>query len=479
MKKLIALPLSLLLVVSLAACGAETTERPVGNTVERTTVESVTLGYDDCETPNGNDACWDNDARRFLFEPGATVTIGVDNDNMGEALVEKWNADFPALAGRLVFRNVGSANGESTGVQGFEVGQAEAADVALVITDEIIGREINLLPLHPYFDDLAQTDTLPAINNVINGRATIALTAFWDGMSFSWNETMLRSLGVNVDADSNNDGLPDAFDTWEEIFALGLAGREYKGKEILEAFPISLDEPWSAYSSLSSQGFVIFEDGPTEPGFESPEFLGGLEFIQNFSEQGQNLDETGTKKAASSMGWRWDAYLNDEAYPFSLVGTWMNVTAAREATGATFRFSAMPTFEGNPLRPFSGTKAFAVNGYTPNPSAASEVLRWLYTPSTMSSMIANSTYLPALQEGAFSTPAIFDPVKAEFTNGMRLNQIVPAFALPNDPNQRVMNLYYGIGVTDYYKGVWDGTFTPEEAQAAIVEAANAWLDANN
>jgi arabinogalactan oligomer / maltooligosaccharide transport system substrate-binding protein len=479
MKKLIALPLSLLLVLSLAACGGEATERPTGTTVDRTTVDPVTFGYDDCETPNGNDACWDNDARRFLFEPGATVTIGVDNDNMGEALVEKWNADFPALAGRLVFRNVGSANGESTGVQGFEVGQAEAADVALVITDEIIGREINLLPLHPYFEDLAQRDTLPAINDVINGRATIALTAFWDGMFFSWNETMLRALGVNVDVDSNNDGLPDAFDTWEKIFALDLAGQEYKGKQILEVFPISLDEPWSAYSSLSSQGFVIFEDGPTEPGFDSPEFLGGLEFIQAFSEQGQNLDETLTKKAASSMGWRWDAYLNDEAYPFSLVGTWQNVTVAKETTGATYRFSAMPTWEGNPLRPFSGTKAFAVNGYTPNPSAASEVLRWLYTPSTMSSMISNSSYLPALQEGAFSSPAIFDPVKAEQTNGMRFNQIVPAFALPNDPNQRVMNLYYGIGVTNEYKEVWDGTKTPAEAQAKIVELAQEWLDTNN
>jgi hypothetical protein len=166
---------------------------------------------------------------------------------------------FQHYVDRLVFRNVGSANGESTGVQGFEVGQSEAADVALVITDEIIGREVNLLPLHPYFENLAQTDTLPAINDAINGRATIALTAFWDGMSFSWNETMLRSLGVNVDRDSNNDGLPDAIDTWEKIFALDLAGREYKGRErFLEVFPLSLDEPWSAYSSLSSQGFVIF-----------------------------------------------------------------------------------------------------------------------------------------------------------------------------------------------------------------------------
>jgi arabinogalactan oligomer / maltooligosaccharide transport system substrate-binding protein len=479
MKKLIALPLSLLLVLSLAACGGEATERPTGTTVDRTTVDPVTFGYDDCETPNGNDACWDNDARRFLFEQGATITIGVDNDNLGEALVEKWNADFPSLAGRLVYRNYGSVNGESTGVQGVEVGQAEAPDVVLVISNEVIGREINLLPLHPYFEDLIETDSLPAVNDVVNNRAPILLTAFWDGMSFSWNETMLSELGVDVDSDSNNDGLPDAFDTWEEIFALDLAGQEYKGKTILEAFPISLDEPWSGYSSVSSQGFVIFENGPDQPGFETEAFLGGLEFIQEFSQQGENLDETLTKKAASSMGWRWDAYLNDEAYPFSLVGTWQNVIAAQETTGATYRFSTMPTFEGNILRPFSQTKGIGINGYTPNPSAAHEVLRWLYTPSTMSSMIANSSYLPALQEDAFSTPSIFDPVKDEFTQGMSLNQLLPGFVLPNNTSKLAMDLYYNIGITDYYKGVWDGTFTPEQAQAAIVEAANAWLDANN
>jgi arabinogalactan oligomer/maltooligosaccharide transport system substrate-binding protein len=477
MKKLIALPLSLFLAVTLAACGTTTTEeRPTGNVVDRTQVGTV---YANCAATNGNDPCWDASALQFRFEPGATVTIGVDNDLMGEALVAKWNNDFPALRDRLVFRNVGSTNGESTGVQGFEVGQSEAADVALVITDEIIGREVNLMPLHPYFQNLAQTDVLPAINTAINGRATIAFTAFWDGMSFSWNETMLRSLGVNVDRDSNNDGLPDAIDTWEKIFELDLVGQTYKGNTIREAFPLSLDEPWSAYSSLSSEGFVIFENGPTQPGFESAEFLGGLEFIRNFSTQGINTDETGTKLAASAMGWRWDQYLNDEAYPFGLVGTWMNVTSATEATGSTFRFSAMPTWKGNPLRPFSGTKSFAVNAFTNHPSASHEVLRWLYTPSTMSSMVANSTYLPALQEGAFSAPAIFDPVKAQFTAGMRFNQVVPAFALPNNPNQRVMNLYYGISITDFYKGVWDGTLTPRDAQTQIVSAATAWLAANN
>lgn len=477
MKKLIALPLSFALAITLAACATTTpTERPTGNVVDRTPTTTV---YANCAATNGNDPCWDATAQQFRFEPGATITIGVDNDIMGEALVTKFNNDYPALRGRLVFRNYGSVNGESTGIQGVEVGQSEAPDIVLVVSNEVVGREVNLLPLHPYFANLISTDSLPAVNDVINRRAPILLTAFWDGMSFSWNETMLRELGVNVDRDSNGNGLPDAFDTWEKIFALDLVGRTYKGNEILELFPVSLDEPWSGYSSVSSQGFVIFQDGADKPGFDSPAFLGGLEFIRTFSQAGINTDETGAKKAASSMGWRWDSYLNDEEYPFALVGTWQNVIGAQQSTGSEFRFSTMPTFQGNPLRPFSQTKGFGVNGFTNNPSAAHEVLRWLYTPSTMSSMVANSSYLPSLQEGAFSAPVIFDPVKAQFTQGMSLNQLVPGLTLPNNTSTLAMDLYYNVGITDFYKAVWDGTLTPAEAQAQIVSASAAWLSANN
>jgi len=478
MKKILALPLSLLLVATLAACGT-TAERPQGTTVDRTTVNPTTVGYETCEVTTGNDPCWDNATRRFRFEPGATITIGVDNDLMGEALVAKWNADFPELAGRLVYQYYESVNRENAGTQGLEVGQSSAPDVVLLISNGTIGREVNLLPLHPYFADLISTDSLPAINSVINRRAPILLTAFWDGMSFSWNETMLRSLGVDVDTDSNGDGLPDAIDSWEKIFELNLVGQTYKGNQILELFPLSLDETWSAYSSLSSQGFVIFEQGADRPGFETQEFLGGLEFIQAFSQAGINIDETGTKKAASAMGWRWDDYINDESYPFSLVGTWMNVIGAQQATGSTYRFSAMPTWEGNALRPFSQTKGFAINAFTSTPSAAHEVLRWLYTPSTMSSMIANSTYLPALQDGAYATPTFFDDFKAEFTAGMRLNQLLPGATLPNNSSMLAMNLYYNIDLNDFLKAVWDGTLTPEDAQREIVSASNAWLAANN
>jgi len=62
-------------------------------------------GYTDCETPDGTQACWSADDELFRWEEGATIEIGVDNDTLGAALVQKWDADYPALAGKLTFRN--------------------------------------------------------------------------------------------------------------------------------------------------------------------------------------------------------------------------------------------------------------------------------------------------------------------------------------------------------------------------------------
>lgn len=464
MKKLVLLVLSLLAVGTLSACKQE-------------------RGYTDCEEPDGTQACWSAEDELFRWEDGAVIEIGVDSDSMGAALVAKWDADFPELEGMLTFRNYGSANGASSGVEGIETGQGEAPDVALVIDNEVTGRQANLLPLHEYFQDLGSEQTLNTAYEAINTVGTHYLPAFYDGMTFSWNKTMLEDLGVDL-TDENGDNLPDAIDTWEEIFAwadgFGATRPTFNGNEILEVFPISLDETWSAYSSLTAEGWKLFGDGSdlTDPGFGDPEFLGGLEFIQEFSTHDMSVDETGAKKAASAMGWRWDAYL-DGAYPFSLVGTWMDVDGKETENNLDFKFSAMPTYDGQVLSPLMKTKGFVINGFTENPSAASEVLRWLYTKETLETIMDSSAYLPALEADAEIYPDIDSENKAEFAAGMALNHIEPAGALPEAPTQRAMNVYYSIGINEFYRAVWDGTKTPTEAQTEIVAAATTWITENN
>jgi arabinogalactan oligomer / maltooligosaccharide transport system substrate-binding protein len=452
--------------------------------------------YTDCTTPDGTEACWNAEERSYRWEEDAVVEIGVDNDTMGAALIEQWNADYPDLANKLVYRNYGSVNGASTGMQGIQDGQGEAPDVALVIDNEVTGKEASVLPLHPYFVDLANEQTLESVNTGINKTATYFLSSFYDGMTFSWNKTMLEALDISL-TDANNDGLPDAVDTFEEIFALAESYETRPEftfetnrlddnedpisvtKTIKEFYPLSLDEPWSAYSSLTAGGWELFGGADLlEPEFDAPEFLEGLEFIQAFGETNMSVDDTGAKKAASAMGWRWDDYLNGN-YPFSLVGTWMDVDGKEATENLDFKFSAMPTYEGQQLSPLMKTKGFVVNAYSLYPSASSEVLRWLYSAETFGTMVNNSSYLPALETDAAIYPEITSENKEEFAFGMRFNHLEPAGSLPLSPTTRAMNVYYAIGITDFYKAVWDGTKTPAVAQTEIVSAATAWIAANN
>ena len=448
-------------------------------------------GYEDCTTPDGTMACWNAEDENFRWEEDAVIEIGVDSDTMGAALVEKWNQDFPELANKLVYRYYGSVNGTDAGVQGLQDGQGEAPDVALVIDNEVIGKEAALFPLHEYFEDLGSEQTLKEVYDLINKSGVYFMSAFYDGMSFSWNKTMIEQLGIST-ADANGDNLPDAFDTWEEIFAIAEGYTERPEftftkkdgtaveKTILEFFPISLSEAWSGYSSLTAGGWRLFGSNDyTNPGFDDAEFLGGLEFIKAFSETNMSVDETGAKKAASAMGWRWDSYLDGD-YPFALVGTWMDVDGKEEENNLDFKFSPMPTYDGGQPAPLVKTKGFAINAYTEFPSAASEVLRWLYTQDILELMINSSAYLPALNLEAEIYPQnIESENKSEFAAGMALNAIEPVGTLPNAPTVRAMNLYYNIGITDFFIAVWDGTKTPAQAQTEIVSTADAWIEANN
>ncbi|MFW6298843.1 MAG: extracellular solute-binding protein [Bacillota bacterium] len=474
MKKLSLFVTALLLVFSLAACGDRGSDY---------------AGYEDCEEATGSDACWSEDDEDFLVEDDAEIVIGVDSDDMGAALVQKWNEDFPEYEDMVEFENYGSANDDNSGMQGIELQEDEAPDVALVIDGEVIGREGSVLPLHEYFQEFGADETHESAFESINQLDYFYMPAFYDGMVFSWNETILEELDIDT-TDSNDDNLPDAIDTWEKIFAISEEWEADDRPEIdvpgnddsytmYEMFPISLDEVWSGYSTLTAGGWHIFPDGELdEPGFDTDEFEAGLDFIKEFSETNMSVDETGSKKQAGEMGWRWDAYLQG-AYPMGLVGTWQDVDGAEESTEFDFRFSKMPTYDGEDLHPLMKTKGFVINGFTPNPSAASKVLKWLYTEETFTTMIDSSAYLPSLQEDSIVFPEIDNENKEEFALGMENNHLEVSGTLPDNADVAAMDVFYNLNLNDYFKDIWDGETTPADARSAIVDDSEAWMEENN
>lgn len=422
---------------------------------------------------------------KFVIEKGAKVRVGVDNDKWGQAIVETWNEENPDQVGLVEYMNFGAAGGTDAITQL----QNETADICMVIDGEVARNQQSLMVLDTNLVKLATDVTQLTFLKAANPTDYKFIPIAYDGMTFAWNETMMKKLGLDITDKTPKDGLPDAFDTWEEIFALSkkwAAGPRpvYNKATVNVVFPMSLEEVWSGYSSLTAGGWEIFaERDATKPGFEKSSFAQGLEFIKAASEAMISVEANGAKTPAASMIWRWDDFLNNQISPFGLVGTWQDVATAEKKGGYNIRFSALPTWKGKNLTPFVKSKGFVINGFTKYPGAASEVLRQLYSKAFLTAMVNNSSYIPALgkTEAAKKVTPSFrtDPNKAEMMVGFAFNYPEPSATLPANKAKKGMDVYYNIGLNLIFRSVWDGEKSPADAQKEAVELAAKWLADNN
>lgn len=424
---------------------------------------------------DGTQVCFDEREGAYAIEEGATLRVSVDNDDFGNAIVALWDATYPELAGQVEFVNLGAAgSADEVAVQ-----QGEYADVFLGIDGEMPRNASHLLALESHLANLIKENSIDSYFQAGNGAKTVYAPMTYDGMSFVWNKTMLEEiLGETLEV--NELGLPEKFDTWEEIFALSTewaANRPtYKGNQVNIVFPLSLGEPWSGYSSTTSAGWRLYASGDAlKPGYEDPKFAEGLQFILAARDAKISVEETGELTPGDAMGWRWDDVINNESAPFGLVGTWMDINAAVENTGAEFVMSPMPTYNGERLAPFVKTKGFAINAYTEYRSAAHELLRLIYSAEGFQAMVDNSSYAPSLVDGSALTPTLdASSAQAQMMKAFTFNYPEPAMMLPNNPQMKAMDAaYYGINIADFYAQIWNGDKTIDEAVAEIIELSEA------
>lgn len=427
------------------------------------------------KSPAGK-APWDRKKGQYVVEPGARLVLAIDDPAWGAAIAALWDRIHPEAAGAVGIEVWGASGAAARAASLADRGP----DLVLVLAGEASIRPEAFLPLDPGLAKTAMKEYQREYYDLANPDGQCrALPVAYEGMVFGWNATMLGALGLDA-SDRNRDGLPDAFDTWEEIFALASSWKAnrpgYGGKSLNAVFPICLDDPWSCYPMASAGGWSIFQEGDAmKPGFEKASFREGLEFIKAAAAAGICVGASGGPLPAAACVWRWDGPLGDEGAPFGLFGSWMDVGGAERRHGHDLRFGPMPTWRKNRPRPFARAKAFAVNARSAWPAAAQELARMLISKEGMQAMARATRNPPLLSAASAIWPEYPDPNVPEMAAAFAYDIPEPALRLPGGSGKPAMDLYYSIGINRSYRAVWDGLKTPEEAQADIFRLSFLWL----
>ncbi|MGL5541023.1 MAG: extracellular solute-binding protein [Erysipelotrichaceae bacterium] len=459
MKKLVAVLSVFLLATSMSGCSNRGQEQSC-----------------DPEKMDGTTVCYADG--KYAIETGAKLRFGVDTDAYGQAIVALWDKTFPEHAGAVEYVNTGAAGSADL----LATQQGEFPDVFMAIDGEVPRNSGHVLPLDSNLLSKIKDNAPEAFYDSGNvGSNGVYAPITYDGMVFLWNETMLSTLGYDT-TDENGDGLPEAFDTWEEIFQLSkdwAANRPtYKDKKINLVFPLTLDNEWADYFHLSSGGWQLFKDGPTAPGYDTPEFKAGLDFMLAAKDAKISVDESGAVSPASAMTWRFDPVISEETAPFGLYGTWMNLGDAPE--GTNLKVSILPTYNGKNTTPFVKTKGYVVNGYTKYRSAATALMDLVYSTEGIQAMVDNSGYAAALVDGSDLAPTLADDsVQGALTKAFIYNFPEPAFTLPNNDKVKAMDAAYYSFIKELEIAIWDGTKTVDQAIADLIEITNAKIATEN
>jgi arabinogalactan oligomer/maltooligosaccharide transport system substrate-binding protein len=436
---------------------------------------------DDIEL-NGTTICFDEKLEQYKKESDAHLVVSVDDDKWGEAIVEIWNNAHPDSIGVVTFIN--SKRNES-GLISDQI--YNDADIYILHDSEVVKNSEKFLAFDKVLTDTIKDNSVESFLNSVNTTENLVYAPIlYDyGLVFVWNKTMLETIGLST-IDANNDNLPDAFDTWEEIFSLSASWYTgdrpmYKGKPIKTVFPLTLNNQWSDYHHLSSTGWQMFENGPLDPGYDDLEFKTGFEFLEDAKASFISVeiaeDGSETLSPGVEMNWRWEDVLDSEIAPFGFLGTWMDLTTAEASTGSDFIVSALPTYNGNHQSTLVNTKGLVISANTRFKSAAHELGRLIYSKEGFQAMVDNTKYAPSLSNDSIYIPTFkANNIQEDLMYGFLYSSSEYFETIPNNKKLSAMSVaYYQSFLNDAQIAIWDGSKSIDQSIADLITISNALL----
>lgn len=430
---------------------------------------------------DGTQVCYVEDSDQIAIEEGATIRIAGIETAVETAIIDLWNTTYPQYAGLI------TPNNEELVYTGTSDFLSTEPTFDIVYTSEEIATY--------YMDKLRAMEASISHEILMNSTMETVMGDIWkyflpyssEGVTFLYNKTMLDEFGVDTETDEDGNGLPDSFDTWEEIFALADSWEQerpvYKDKEVLITFPFAFNEMSMSYFMLTS-GFRLFPDNVgSEIGFNRDSFVNSLEFISEIGKHPMASKRIETKNGKEKVVsyepyrgedyvWQWEKVLTNEISPFGLIASWMSIEEAVNHTGAEYIVTPFPTYKENQQVSLISYKGFVIKANTPYPSAANAVMQFLRSEEAMQLFVEYSSELPYLYSD--HELEYTDVQKEQWAKALQQGDHIPLLALPDNVYTSAMNGYYEIEWQDVLVHLVNQESTPEQAAKTMESRFEEW-----
>lgn len=460
---------------------------------------------------DGLSVCVDKDTGMFLIEKDASITVQVESAEQGQALVDTWNQLHPE-----------NINAVTVSVK-----------PTLSIEDLKKGLETDVVNVSQedgaffmqHFMDLGRRasstlgETIPALHqDSINAKGYYFVASSIKGPLFVYNETLMKSLGYDIE-DADNSGLPDVFESWEQI----MESSNDLSKNPSVVFPLTFEDQNNFYPFLTSGRWTLnFTKNGSNPEFSSNEFKEGLSLIEEMgkhvwdsstaveivpetSEEGQNEqavpntepgvrenqtdqnDNNGdeisevieVKNFASGLKWQYESAFFENKTLFTIANDFKIFDQYAESSDSTYVYAPFPLYKEHRLNPFATVEGYAVSVKTQYPSAATEAIRILRSPEFVSKYHEYTGKIPVYHrnhaEELIDVPhEVMDKIVA-----YSYSDTLPIMALNNNPSVLSRSIYSEIDIMSILSRLFDGVISVEETQEEIVLLSKEWIEKND
>lgn len=411
---------------------------------------------------DGKTICYSENSGRFLIEDNVSLHVQVESDALGEYLVSTWNALYPEQEGAITYTVRKPLSLREL------MDDLETDIVVTSIHDGAYALDM-MLDLGKLVDDNILNRVSRVSQDAINIKAVKFVPNSIKGWTFVYNETMAKELGIDL-VDSDNDGMPDAFDSWDKIFAMESLLLEHAQY----VFPLTFSDQLSFYPFLTGGKWRLnFTNKGSDPGFGHPEFLKGLKLIEDFSKV--KLDGNLEEQTSSNLKWAYNTVLLERKSMFSIVSDWMLFDQVSSSSEDEFVYMPFPKYQGHSLTPLGYVDGYMVVEGVEYPSASAEVLRILRDPK------AAKVYRSGDMKEFLYTANDVDEldVSVNLRNKIRAlsyNDVEPVFVLEDNPSVLARAILYDVDFMTIAADLFDGKITAEEAQEAFVKLAKEWQE---